>query len=128
MLPLLDYIKNKNSQGNDLFIKTFEKYLVISCVSLLEKYITLEIRRDIEEQEINISSFKLRTPHEKMQIKYPDITMGECVVIQSDFTNPNVINDISNHVLKQDEQFRSLNMDFFDAVKKIDWYDPYKIR
>ena len=61
-----------------------------------------------------------------MLIDYPDMTKGQCVVVQNDFTNPYNINKIATFVLKQDKKFNNINMDFFNAVKKIDWYDPYK--
>lgn len=129
MIPLLQYINNKNTEDPSyyLFKKTFEKYLIISCVSLIEKFMMIKIRNAIDVSDIDISSIKVRdNNYQKMQEKYPTMTKGEFVVIQSDFTNANNINEVTTCVLNNDNQFRELKMDFFKAVKKIDWYDPYK--
>ncbi len=132
MIPLLQYIINTTTLSlplSDLYSKTFKKYLVISCVGLIDKFMTLKIRTFIDEQDIDISKFNLRLDYEKMlkkYVEYPDATKGQCVVVQQDFTNADIINKIATLVLKQNSQFQEVGMDFFDAVKKIDWYDPYK--
>ena len=130
MIPLLKYIERvKNNEAkfeSVLYGKTFEKYLVISCVSLIDKFMALQIRKAIDQQDIDISSIDSRSSFENMSKKYPGITKGECVSAQSDFTNPEVVNNIGTSLLKQDTRFEQLNMDFFYAVRKIDWYDPYK--
>jgi hypothetical protein len=119
MLPLLNYT------GNPLFKKTFKKYLIISCVGLNDWYMTQQIRKYVNEQEIDVSKLGLNTKYEKMLLDHPKITKGQCVVAQYDFTNSFNINKMATLVLRQDNKFDNLNMDFFDAVKKIDWYDPY---
>ena len=87
---------------------------------------SLQIRNIINNEDIDTSSLKLDRTYRKMLQKYPGITEGEHVVVQCDFTNADVINRVATYVLKQDIQFNELKIDFFDSVKKIDWFDPYK--
>lgn len=87
---------------------------------------SLQIRNSINNQGINTSSMRLGKTYAKMLEKYPGITEGEHVVVQCDFTNAGVINSVATYVLRQDTQFNKLGIDFFDSVKKIDWFDPYK--
>lgn len=126
MMPLLYYIDSTGISLVQLFNNTFKKYLITSCVGLIDYYITLKISKYIDEENINIATLGLKRKYEKMLIDYPDMTRGECVVVQNDFTNSHNINKIATLVLRQDKEFNNINMDFFDAVKKIDWYDPYK--
>jgi hypothetical protein len=126
MMPLLYYIDATGISLVQLFNNTFKKYLITSCVGLIDYYITLKISKYIEEENIDIDAFGLKRKYEKMLIDYPDMTRGECVVVQNDFTNSHNINKIATLVLRQDKEFNNINMGFFDAVKKIDWYDPYK--
>lgn len=132
MMPLLLFINNTPNLKSSIFYpfqlfnKTFKKYLVISCVGLIEKYMTLQIRKYIDDQRFDISTFKLNIKYEKMLVRYPSITKGQYLVVQIDFTNKDAINKIATSVLKQDRHFDAIGMDFFTAVKKIDWYDPYK--
>jgi len=125
MIPLLYYIDATGISLVQLFNNTFKKYLVTSCVSLIDYYITLKISKYIDEENINIATLGLNRKYEKMLLDYPNMTKGQCVVVQNDFTNSHNINKIATLVLKQDKEFNNINMDFFDAVKKIDWYDPY---
>lgn len=122
VLPLLRYIIS--NQETRLSNNTFKKYLIISCVSLIEYYLTLQIRKYVDEQDIDL--FKLDAKYRKKLTKRPDITKGQSIIGQTDFTSTYNINEIAASILKQDINFNNLNMDFFDAVKKIDWYDPYK--
>jgi hypothetical protein len=126
MMPLLYYIDSTGISLVQLFNNTFKKYLITSCVGLIDYYITLKISKYIDEENNNIATLGLKRKYEKMLIDYPDMTRGECVVVQNDFTNSHNINKIATLVLRQDKEFNNINMDFFDAVKKIDWYDPYK--
>jgi hypothetical protein len=103
-----------------------KKYLITSCVGLIDYYITLKISKYIDEENIDITTFGLKSKYEKMLLDYPDMTRGQCLVVQNDFTNLHNINKIATLVLRQDKEFNNINMDFFDAVKKIDSYDPYK--
>ena len=43
----------------------------------------LQIRKVIDEQNIDISSFELNSSYEKMERKYPNMTKGKCVIVQS---------------------------------------------
>ena len=126
IIPLLYYIDATITSLLQVFNNVFKKYLITSCVSLIDYFITLKITKYIDEENINIGKLELRKKYEKMLIDYPDMTKGQCVVVQTDFTNPYNINKIATFVLKQDKKFNDINMDFFNAVKKIDWYDPYK--
>jgi hypothetical protein len=131
MLPLMESI---NGTGNFkspvltphtlLFNTVYKKYLVVSCVSLIEKFITRRIREYINEQRLDVSKFKT-TSYEKMLKKYPDkqFTKGQSVVIQHDFTNVDAIKNVAGCALDQDERFKENGMDFFTAVKKLDWYE-----
>jgi hypothetical protein len=126
MLPLLYFIRTTNFQFVQLSNNTFKKYLIISCVSLIDWYMTQQIRKYVNEQHIDISKLQLNKKYEKMLLDYPDITKGQCVIAQNDFTNSYNINRLATLVLRQYKEFNNINMDFFDAVKKLDWYDPYK--
>lgn len=126
MMPLLYYIDATGTSLVQLFNNTFKKYLITSCVGLIDYYITLKISKYIDEENINIATLGLNRKYEKMLLDYPNMTRGQCVVVQNDFTNSYNINKIATLVLRQDKEFNNINMDFFDAVKKIDWYDPYK--
>ncbi len=126
IIPLLYYIDATGISLVHLFNNTFKKYLITSCVGLIDYYITLKISKYIDEENINIASLELKRKYEKMLLDYPDMTRGQCVVVQNDFTNSHNINKIATLVLRQDKEFNNISMDFFDAVKKIDWYDPYK--
>lgn len=126
MMPLLYYIDATGTSLVQLFNNTFKKYLITSCVGLIDYYITLKISKYIDEENINIATLGLNRKYEKMLLDYPNMTRGQCVVVQNDFTNSYIINKIATLVLRQDKEFNNINMDFFDAVKKIDWYDPYK--
>ena len=125
MMPLLYYTDSTGISLVQLFNNTFKKYLITSCVSLIDYYITLKLSKYIDEENINITTFGLKRKYEKMLLDYPNMTRGQFVIAQNDFTNSHNINKIATLVLKQDKEFNNINMDFFDAVKKIDWYDPY---
>jgi hypothetical protein len=122
MMPLLAYIDINDD--HQLITKIVKKYLIISCVSLIEYYMMLQIKKYVDEQNIDLS--KLDTKYEKKLAKYPDITKGQSIIGQTDFTSTYNINEIATSILGQDDKFKSLDMKFFDAVKKIDWYDPYR--
>jgi hypothetical protein len=126
MMPLLYYIDATGISLVQLFNNAFKKYLITSCVGLIDYYMTLKISKYINEENINITTLGLNRKYEKILLDYPNMTRGQCVVVQNDFTNSYNINKIATLVLKQDKEFNNINMDFFDAVKKIDWYDPYK--
>ena len=126
MMPLLYYIDATGISLVQLFNNVFKKYLITSCVGLIDYYVTLKISKYIDEENINIVMLGLNRKYEKMLLDYPNMTRGQCVVVQNDFTNSYNINKIATLVLRQDKEFNNINMDFFDAVKKIDWYDPYK--
>jgi len=114
MIPLLDYIENKTTDNSyDIFSSSFKKYLLISCVSLLEKIMSFQIRNTINSQGIDTSSLELNKTYTQMLKKYPDITQGEHVVVQNDFTNAHNINTIATYVLRQDIHFNELGIDFF---------------
>jgi hypothetical protein len=126
IMPLLYYIDSTGISLVQLFNNTFKKYLITSCVGLIDYYITLKISKYIDEENIDIATFGLNRKYEKMLVDYPEMTRGQCVVVQNDFTNSHNINKITTLVLRKDKEFNNISMDFFDAVKKIDWYDPYK--
>ena len=126
MMPLLYYIDSTGISLVQLFNNTFKKYLITSCVGLIDYYITLKISKYIDEENINIATFGLKRKYEKVLLEYPNMTRGQFVIAQNDFTNSHNINKIATLVLRQDKEFNNINTDFFDAVKKIDWYDPYK--
>ena len=42
------------------------------------------------------------------------------------FQNIDTINDVFSNILKNDTTFDKLGIDCIDAVKKIEWYNPYK--
>lgn len=135
MLPLMEYNSGTSNfkspvltPHTHLFNTVYKKYLVVSCVSLIEKFITRRIREYINEQRLDVSKFKTPTSYEKMLKKYPDkqFTKGKSVVIQHDFTNVDAINNVAGCALDQDERFKEIGMDFFTAVRELDWYDPYK--
>jgi hypothetical protein len=92
----------------------------------LEKIMALQVRNTIDRENIDISLINLRTSYQKMVKKHPGMTKGEFVSIHSEFSNSDVINSIATYLLKDDQQFSQLKIDFFDSVKKIDWFDPYK--
>ena len=125
MMPLLYYTDSTGISLVQLFNNTFKKYLITSCVGLIDYYITLKLSKYIDEENINITTFGLKRKYEKMLLDYPNMTRGQFVIAQNDFTNSHNISKIATLVLKQDKEFNNINMDFFDAVKKIDWYDPY---
>jgi len=120
MLSLLDYIRNRNDGSSyALYSLTFQKYLIISCVSLLEKIMALQIRNTIDRENIDISSIELRTKYEKMLKKYPRMTEGECVSIQSEFSNSNVINSIATCVLKGISNLMKLKWTSLMRLRKL---------
>jgi hypothetical protein len=55
-----------------------------------------------------------------------EVTKGEYVASLSGFANPQRIEKLFTDLLDLDSDFSKLNMDFFEVVKKIDWYNPYK--
>jgi hypothetical protein len=54
------------------------------------------------------------------------LSKGKYVALSRGFANPNSINTLFTALLNLDNDFSKLNMDFFDAIKKIDWYNPFK--
>ena len=126
IIPLLYYMDATGISLLQVFNNVFKKYLITSYVSLIDYYVTLKITNYIDEENINIATFGLKRKYEKMLLDYPTMTKGQYVAVQNDFTNLYNINKIATLVLRQDKEFNDINMDFFDAVKKIDWYDPYK--
>ena len=48
------------------------------------------------------------------------------LALSNSFSNPDTIDDLFTEILKLDNDFHKLNLTFFDAVKKIDRYSPYK--
>lgn len=134
MRPLMEYINGTSNfkspiltPHTNLVNTVYKKYLIVSCVSLIEKYITRRIRGYINEQKLDVSKFTTDLTYEKMLKKYPDkqFTKGQSVVAQHDFTSLYVINNVAGCALNQDERFKEIGLDFFTAVKKLDWYDPY---
>ena len=116
MMPLLYYTDSTGISLVQLFNNTFKKYLITSCVGLIDYYITLKLSKYIDEENINITTFGLKRKYEKMLLDYPNMTRGQFVIAQNDFTNSHNINKIATLVLKQDKEFNNINMDFFDAV------------
>jgi hypothetical protein len=112
---------------------SLRKYLIISCVSLVEDFLSQLIVRVIEIHEMPIASI-IDTPSEskaqgvkKFSRKIgKTVTKGEYVGSSSNFANPHMINILFTRLLNLDSDFSELNKDFFETVKKIDWYNPYK--
>jgi hypothetical protein len=128
MLPIIDNIANKNF---DARLKVpLRKYLVILCVSLIEDFMIKRARRMIDEYKIDFSGLVKRdielllSEHEQ-QTKQR-LSKGEYILLKHNFANLVEINSVFSNLLKSDPDFNALNMDFIEAVKKIDWYDPYK--
>ena len=54
------------------------------------------------------------------------VTKGGYVGSFHNFANPQLINNLFTRLLNLDNNFSKLNVDFFQAVKKVDWYNQYK--
>jgi hypothetical protein len=54
------------------------------------------------------------------------VTKGGYVGSFHNLANPQVINNLFTRLLNLDKNFSKLNVDFFQAVKKVDWYNQYK--
>lgn len=129
MLPIIKFLKDNDGetiQPNDLYKIAFEKYLIISCVSLIEFFMKRKIRKAVDTQNLDPSIFNLSKVYTKMKRQNPTITKGECVAINLGFTNAININDNATIILNSDPKFKALNLDFMTAIKKIDRFDPLK--
>jgi hypothetical protein len=111
MLPILKFIENPR-QVPELQKVVLERYLLVCCVSLIEKFMAIKIKKAIDEEDIDISSFDSRNSYEELIMKYPKMTKGHCVVIQKDFTSGFIIDKIATRVLKSDTRFSALDMNF----------------
>ena len=60
MIPLLYYIDATGISRVQVFNNVFKKYLITSCVSLIDYYVTLKISKYIDEENINIATLELK--------------------------------------------------------------------
>ena len=121
MKPIIKYIKYNNPDG--IIKDALRKYLIISCVSLIEEFLLRLFRRTIDENKIDISIFetRIRSTFDKKKT-----TVGEHVSAEHYFGTPEVIDSAFSKLLKSNKYFHALNMSFLETVKKQDWYNPYR--
>lgn len=128
----MEYISG--AEPEDPIKTSLRKYLIISSVSLVEDILSLLTVRVIDQNKLPIASI-IGAPNEteanKWMIKFGKergitLTNGLYVALRYGFANPDTIDKLFTEILKLDNGFRKLNMTFFDAVRKIDWYNPYK--
>lgn len=55
------------------------------------------------------------------------VPKGKSVANEFNFANFKDINAVFTELLRSNEKFKELGVDFVSAIKKIDWYDPLKI-
>lgn len=132
MRPVLEYVFDERLEES---VKvSLRKYLIISSVSLIEDFLSHLIVRVIDQNKMPIASI-IDTPNEsKAEEKVKKfskkvgktVTKGEYVGSSYNFANPDIIRDLFTRLLRLDKKFGKLNMDLFEAVKKVDWYNPYK--
>lgn len=129
---VLNHIADKNANPS---IKTsLRKYLIISCVSLIDVFLSHLIQRSIDKYKIHISRIVGKTTEREANKLVSDygkligknITKGEYVGSHSGYTNSYEINAIFTEFLKTDKKFRRLNIDFFEAVKKVNLKLPLR--
>jgi hypothetical protein len=130
--PIIEFIKHNKGNYNEI-AKSLRKYLVISCVSLAEDFLSHLIYRVIDENHIDIFSIvdvEKEDVNEKISKQQKNtnriITKGEYVAANNNFANAEAINSVFTKLLSTDKEFQKLNIDFFEAVKRIDDFDPYK--
>jgi hypothetical protein len=132
MMPVLNYAFDEGLQGS--FNMSLRKYLIISCVSLIEDFLSHLILRVIDQNNMAISTIigKSNESEAEDTVKKfsgkigKTVTKGEYVGSCYNFANPQIINDLFSRLPNLDTNLSRLNMDFFEAVKKVDWYKPYK--
>jgi hypothetical protein len=131
MIPIIEYLKKDNGIINSLK-PPLKKYLIISCVSLIERSLLLLTVRIIDEDKIDLDKILGKKNFKSRYLEYnkknPKITEGQYYSGESDvnFQDPERIKDVFTSLLNNDNDFKTLGIDIFDAIKKIDGYDPYK--
>jgi hypothetical protein len=130
ILPIVKFLKNPNTDNS---IKlSLKKYLIIASVSLIERSLTRLASKIIDDQKIDIKTvFNEKNFNSKYSTylhSHPGSTKGQFYLADSNisFQNTQTINDIFTKILKTDSDFDKLGIDSFDAIKKIEWYDPFK--
>jgi hypothetical protein len=120
MKSVIQFINKSNSNR---IIEVLKKYLIITCVSLIDEVLTRLARRTIEEKNIRISAFKSQI---SKQFSQNQGTVGEIVAASFNLSKPEGIDSLFSSILRSDVRFRSLDMSFLRAVQKFDWYDPFR--
>ncbi len=119
MRSVIQFINKSNSNR---ITEVLKKYLIITCVSLIDEVLTRLARRTIEEKNIPSSTFKGQI---SKQFSQNQGTVGDIVVSSFNLSKPEEIDSLFSCILRSDVRFRSLDMSFLRAVQKFDWYDPF---
>jgi hypothetical protein len=51
---------------------------------------------------------------------------GRIVANEFNFADAKKVNYVFSELLETNEKFKEVNMKFFDAIRKLDWHDPYR--
>jgi hypothetical protein len=131
--PIVNQLQNRELNEQQTIWLTH--YLIIRLVSIMEYFFRNLIHQRIDEY--NISLDKFLDGHVMIPVGRFDemlgmrnkliLTRGQVVANEFNFANYKEINKIFTAFLKSNEKFDKLGIDFFSAVKKIDWHDPLRI-
>jgi hypothetical protein len=128
--PIVNQLKNAELDEHQKI--WLENYLIIRLVSIMENFFRDLIQQRVDEYNLSLNLFfqghiTIAVGRFNEMLGKKNITRGTIVANEFNFANYKEINDKFTDLLKSDEKFEKLGMDFFSAVKKIDWYDPYRI-
>ena len=131
MKPVLEYVSDEKLQ--DSIRMSLRKYLIISCVSLTEDFLSNLIIKVIDQNNMPIASLigESNEPEAKNKVMKLEkkigktVTKGQYVALKHRLTIPQEIDELFTSLLYLDDKSRKLNMRFFEAAKRIDWNSPY---
>jgi hypothetical protein len=117
--PILEILHKKEYCEN--IKKPLRKFLVIISVSIAEDFLMRLLAKTIDDNHADISIFG----SDKARSFSPGkLSKGQHIAREYNFASPDVIDNTFSKLLKTNDRFNALKMNFLDAVKKADWYDP----
>jgi hypothetical protein len=132
--PIVEVLQSKKlGESHETWLKN---YLVIRLVSIMEDFFKTLVKGTVDRYNLQLSllyegevSMRLGILDEMLKRRNNKLilTRGQIVANEFNFANYEVINTKFTALLNSKEKFGELGIDFFSAIKKLEWYDPLEI-
>lgn len=129
--PLVNYLQS--SADKSLF-NQIKNYIIIRLVSILEDFFKTLVINMVDNYDLPLNVLwndEAKVPisilNEMLSKKNLGMMMkGKIVANEFNFADAKKVNYVFTELLNTNEKFKEVNKEFFDAIKKHVWHDPYR--